>query len=228
MTTYDAATDFPEHFAGKVRLFPLPNLVLFPHVIQPLRIFEPRYRAMMEEALASDRLIAMALLLPGWEKTYFENPPIASVVCIGRVVTHTREVNGDYKLLLLGLRRARIVAEHADANAKFRRADVAVLEDYYAPHAAHERPELQQRLLNCFQDYLPSDRVMRRHYDRLLSSQLPLGVLTDIVSFSLALPVELKQMLLGELDVDRRAQLLIQSLPAAVREREFPPRFSDN
>jgi Lon protease-like protein len=41
-------------FSGKVRLFPLPNLVLFPHVLQPLHVFEPRYRQLMEDALDDD------------------------------------------------------------------------------------------------------------------------------------------------------------------------------
>ncbi|WP_390891137.1 LON peptidase substrate-binding domain-containing protein [Gemmata palustris] len=43
---------------------PLPNLVLFPHVVQGLHIFEPRYRQMAADALAGDGLIAMALLRP--------------------------------------------------------------------------------------------------------------------------------------------------------------------
>src|SRR5436309_2528627 len=50
-----------ETFTGTARLFPLPNLVLFPHVVQPLHVFEPRYRQMTADALAGDRLIAMAL-----------------------------------------------------------------------------------------------------------------------------------------------------------------------
>ncbi|MFM8272901.1 MAG: LON peptidase substrate-binding domain-containing protein, partial [Gemmata sp.] len=49
-------------FAGTVRLFPLPNLVVFPHVVQGLHVFEPRYRRMTADALAGDRLIGMALL----------------------------------------------------------------------------------------------------------------------------------------------------------------------
>ena len=106
--------DFPADFDGVVRLFPLPNLVLFPHVVQPLRIFEPRYRELMGEALQGDRLIAMSLLLPGWEKAYFSQPAVAPMLCVGRVVTHTKETNGDYKLLLLGLRRARIENELED------------------------------------------------------------------------------------------------------------------
>src|SRR4029079_17170823 len=62
-------------FCGVARLFRLPNLVLYPHVMQPLHIFEERYREMLEDALASDRLIAMALLEPGWETDYDRRPP---------------------------------------------------------------------------------------------------------------------------------------------------------
>ena len=53
----------PEQFQGLARVFPLPNLVMFPHVMQVIHIFEPRYRALLEEALASDRLITMGTLL---------------------------------------------------------------------------------------------------------------------------------------------------------------------
>src|SRR5262245_53587958 len=57
-----------EHFSGRIPLFPLPNLVLFPHILQPLHIFEPRYRKMVADALTSERLLALALLKPGWER----------------------------------------------------------------------------------------------------------------------------------------------------------------
>ncbi len=43
----------PEEFSGARGLFPLPNLVLFPHVIQPLRVFEPRYVDMLHDALST-------------------------------------------------------------------------------------------------------------------------------------------------------------------------------
>ena len=52
-------------FKGTVRLFPLPDLIMFPHVIQPLRIFEPRYRDLLNDVLDSDGLIAMCLFAPG-------------------------------------------------------------------------------------------------------------------------------------------------------------------
>src|SRR3990170_3664199 len=97
-TTFDA-----EAFSGVVRLFPLPNLVLYPHVMQPLHVFEGRYREMLEDAIAGDRLIAMALLEPGWEPDYESRPAIAPFACLGKVITHHRLSDCRYNLLLMGV-----------------------------------------------------------------------------------------------------------------------------
>ena len=59
-------------FSGLAPIFPLPNVVLFPNALLPLHIFEPRYRQMTADALEGERLIAMALLRPGWESS---SPP---------------------------------------------------------------------------------------------------------------------------------------------------------
>ena len=95
----------PDDFAGLVRLFPLPDLVMFPHVVQPLRVFEPRYVAMLEDATQDDQLITMALLQPGWEADYDGQPPIHSTVCVGRVISQSQQTDGSYNLLLAGLAR---------------------------------------------------------------------------------------------------------------------------
>src|SRR5215469_8637081 len=99
MPSFDELSFSVTDFAGTVRLFPLPNLVLFPHVMQPLHIFEPRYRNLLEDALAADRLIAMALLEPGWESDYEGRPPLGTMACLGRVATHHRLPDGTYNLL---------------------------------------------------------------------------------------------------------------------------------
>src|SRR5438067_9036914 len=98
------------HFSGTARLFPLPNLVLFPYVIQPLHIFEPRYRRLMADALADDRLLAMALLKPGWEEAYHKRPAIHPVVCLGKIFKEEHLPAGRYNLLPHGLARARVLA----------------------------------------------------------------------------------------------------------------------
>ena len=99
-----------DDFGGTARLFPLPNLVLFPHVVQPLHIFEARYRQMMADALDDDRLLAMALLRPGWEEEYDKRPAIHPMVCLGRIAEEERLADGRYNLMLQGLSRARVVA----------------------------------------------------------------------------------------------------------------------
>src|SRR5436305_6346291 len=92
-------------FGGTARLFPLPNLVLFPAVIQPLHIFEPRYRQLMADALADDRLMALALLQPGWEDNYYESPPIFPVVCLAKIFQEEQLPDGRYNLLVQGMSR---------------------------------------------------------------------------------------------------------------------------
>src|SRR5271166_1167351 len=101
----------PADFGGTARLFPLPNLVLFPHVVQPLHIFEPRYRQLMSDALADDRLIAMALLQPGWESDYEERPAIYPGVCIGQIYKEEKLSDGRFNLLLHGAARAQVLNE---------------------------------------------------------------------------------------------------------------------
>ncbi|HJS07899.1 MAG TPA: LON peptidase substrate-binding domain-containing protein, partial [Pirellulales bacterium] len=61
MAFVDEPSFSAEQFSGVVRLFPLPNRVVFPHVMQPLHIFEPRYREMLNDALDGDGLIAMSV-----------------------------------------------------------------------------------------------------------------------------------------------------------------------
>src|SRR6476661_1177747 len=86
-------------------LFPLPNVFL------PLHIFEARYREMVADAVASDRLIGMVLLRPGWERDYEGRPPIYPVGCSG-VITHAERLDdGRYNIVLRGVERFRILEE---------------------------------------------------------------------------------------------------------------------
>ncbi|MGE3519665.1 MAG: LON peptidase substrate-binding domain-containing protein [Vicinamibacterales bacterium] len=108
-------------------LFPLPNVVLFPGVFLPLHVFEPRYREMVRDALADDRLIGMTLLRPGWEPDYEGRPAVYPVGCSG-VITHCEELDdGRFNIILRGLERFRIEAE--DDERSYRRALVHRLQE---------------------------------------------------------------------------------------------------
>jgi hypothetical protein len=96
-----------------IPLFPLPNVVLFPHMSLPLHVFEPRYRKMVADALASHRTIGMALLRPGWEGDYEGRPPLFARGCAGRIVASEALPDGRLNIVLKGVSRFRIVDEHA-------------------------------------------------------------------------------------------------------------------
>ena len=103
-------------------IFPLPNVVLFPHVFLPLHIFEPRYRAMVAEALEGDRIIGMTLLKPGWETDYEGRPPIYSVGCAGLITVGDRHPDGRYNIVLRGFEKFRVISE--DTTRPYRTARI--------------------------------------------------------------------------------------------------------
>jgi Lon protease-like protein len=74
-----------------IPIFPLPNVVLFPSVFLPLHIFEPRYRAMVRDALGGDRIIGMALLRPGWDAHYEGSPAVYEVGCAGLITAERND-----------------------------------------------------------------------------------------------------------------------------------------
>ena len=98
----------------RIPLFPLPGVVLMPGTMLPLHIFEPRYRAMVADALAGDRTIGMAMLQPGWE-TAEEPPGIYPIGGAGEIVESEELEDGRYNILLEGRFRYRVLDE-APAN----------------------------------------------------------------------------------------------------------------
>ena len=135
-----------------VPVFPLPNLVLFPTAVVPLRIFELRYRTMVRDALSGERVIAMGLLKPGWERDYHGSPEFYPLGCLA----HFEEVewlpDDCYSLVVRGMARVmfgRVVREYP-----YRSARVEVLpqepcseDDPLILSEKHALLELYRRLL---------------------------------------------------------------------------------
>ena len=97
--------------ATRLAIFPLPGAILFPGLQLPLHIFEPRYRDMVKDALASDSVIALGDLEPGWETGYAGRPPLAPLLCAGLVAWHEELEDGKFNLLLHGVTRARVLTD---------------------------------------------------------------------------------------------------------------------
>jgi Lon protease-like protein len=113
-----------------IPLFPLPNAVLFPNVFMPLHIFEGRYRAMVSDALADDRMIGMVLLKPGHEADYEGRPPIFPVGCAG-LITHSEPLpDGRFNIVLRGIEKFRVTGE--DSTRLYRLAQIEALPETVA------------------------------------------------------------------------------------------------
>jgi Lon protease-like protein len=124
-----------------IPVFPLPNLVLFPNVFQPLHIFEQRYRAMVTDALAGDRIIGMVLLRPGYQAEYERRPPVYPVGTAG-LITHAEPLpDGRFNIVLRGIEKFRIAGE--ETSKPYRLARVEALPEIVA--AADRRAIRDQR-----------------------------------------------------------------------------------
>ena len=133
-----------------IPIFPLQDVVLFPNSIQPLHIFEPRYRAMVADALEGDSIIGMILLQPGYEAEYEGRPPVYSVGCAGVIIDVEELPDGRYNIVLAGLVKFRVLSE--DASRSYRLAEVEALPEAVEvserPLLAQRRQELEEALLS--------------------------------------------------------------------------------
>jgi uncharacterized protein len=221
-----------EKFSGQARIFPLPNLVMFPHVIQPLHVFEPRYRELTEDALAQDKLIAMAVLAEGWEDDYEGRPALHPVACLGRIATHERLPDGRFNLLLLGLRRVKLVRE-LPPERLYRQAESRLLEDDYPQMDETVGADLRTRLMAAYRRKIEKLVKGQAELEKLLSVDMLLGTLTDLVGYTLEFDIAFKAQLLSETNVHRRAEALIAQLEGdgnlnTAGRLKFPPDFSPN
>ena len=201
MTSWDS----PEsgiQFSGKTPLFPLPGATLFPNVLLPLHIFEPRYRCMVEDVLKSDRLIAIAMLKDGWESSYeTKTCPIHETVCLAQVIADECLEDGKYNLLTQGVCRARLIGEE-QTDLPYRIGQLEVVEDEYPLPPVIDRIRRQQELVSAH-----AMRLDPFHAHRLLE-QADVDQRSDLV-------LELLKLQCRE-----------PILPSG--KRQFPPGFSLN
>ena len=217
-------------FGNISRLFPLPGVVLFPHAVLPLHIFESRYRQMTEDALASDRLITIVQIRPPGEWKSPNEPTLEEFGCLGRIFKHERLPDGRFNFLLLGRKRVRLIRE-IPSGRLYRMSEVQVVEDILTDQPDdRQRSDLIATFRRIFQAGLDPD------LDALFETELPLSVLTDIIAQAMGLPSSVKQAFLAEPRVARRAKdllgLLHQMKEVHPQSEDgptpFPPPFSLN
>jgi len=220
----------PDTFENEVSIFPLPNVVLFPGVVQALHIFEPRYREMIKDSLETDRLIAIALLKP---QAISVPPPVFSTICIGKIVANAQLNDGRYNLLLGGVSRA-LIEDEVLLNKPYRRARVFIPQETNldSPRLFSLRKEIGSAFQSLTERRSENvDEIL----EALLEPNLPIGRLLDLVTFGSGAPSDWQQRVLELIDLEQRAEVVLQLLQALLSAPatdtdagDFPPNFSLN
>ncbi len=192
----------PTSLPSEIPLFPLPEVSLFPGVPRPFIIFEPRYRAMVADALEGNRIIGMVALRPGFEKDYEGRPPVYAVGCAGQIQQYQQLPDGRYLILLRGFTTFRIASE--DQRKPYRLARVEAVAESLNTGDLAQLSSLREKLT------------------QLLYVSLPLGVeppdpdlddveFVNVAALNLQMPEADRQALL-ERNVLERARALVARL----------------
>ena len=128
-----------------IPIFPLDDVFVFPNILLPLNIFEPRYRAMVADALKGDRVIGMVQLRPGYEADYEGRPAVFAIGCAGVITQSDQLPDGRYTILLRGLVKFRILSE--DQSRPYRLARIEAIPENPDDRELAALPEQRERLI---------------------------------------------------------------------------------
>lgn len=195
----------------EVPLFPLPQVTLFPGVRVPFYVFEPRYKTMLAEVLDGPGYLGIPMLLPGYEQSEGDRPPISRVFGVGRVGDYQTHEDGTSHVLVVGTYRVALLEELP--SEAFRRARVEILEEVPATEdeAGSLRIELQQRIERLVE--LGMQEEAREAFDEILSDpERDPGFLVNLLATVVVGNAQVRQNLLEVDEIAVRGQHLLTIL----------------
>jgi Lon protease-like protein len=187
----------PEH----IRIFPLSEVVLFPDTLLPLHIFEPRYRRLLADALAGDRLIGMVLVRDSEAEP---QPEVYPVGCAGTIVEHKAFADGRSLVILKGTVKFRIRRE-LDTGDPYRVVEAQAL--YEAPPPMDKVRQWRDELRGSVEGLVRAGAGEQDSVERLFE-KIDLMAMTNVLCASLPLDVVEKQSLLECPTIEERQRLL--------------------
>lgn len=210
---------------GRLPIFPLSQVQLFPGAMLPLYVFEPRYREMTAWCLENGGLMAIASLRPGYEADYQGRPPVRRIAGLGKIVAHRLNPDGTYNILLRGIARVGIVEELPPLRM-FREVRARLLRDHWpesfdADTARQTMVALTERLAAMLAQKGEPLRA-------LCSSETRARKLVDVLSAALVAPPLLRQRLLEVRNVLRRVDMLTSELARLIAHLQKPSESGAN
>jgi len=189
---------------GKLPMFPLPGVVLFPHALLPLHIFEERYKKMARDLLASHRHLAVALLESPEDGMASGRPAVRPIMGVGEVVMAHELPDGRFNLVLRG--RARIhLDEELLSDEPYRLIAASVRVDLPVTKTSELRDADQslRALVGRLAENIPDGGELLR---QVVASQAKPSELADVLAAALIVDVQTRQRLLETRDVLKRIE----------------------
>jgi Lon protease-like protein len=199
-------------------LFPLPNIVFFPHTRLPLHVFEPRYRQMVHDAMESDQRFGIVLLRPGWEADYFGAPPVHEWGTIGTIEQSLPLEDGRFNIVVRGDARFRIVDEVSRVPYRTARV-IAEPEVSRGVEESYAQREWLADVSRQYLQYLPDQTAVPE------IDTVSLDALTNALIMSLNVDVEEKQRLLEMSDIVARAEHIGSEIASRIESLRFLAPF---
>jgi uncharacterized protein len=197
---------------GALKVFPLPGAVVLPGTPMPLHVFEPRYRAMTADALAGDRVMAVATLRSATDAPQ-DRAPLHPIAGAGIVEAEERLPDGRFHIVLRGASRVRLRRE-LDNGKPYREFAVEVLEDEYpadGPGAVRDRVEALEQAVYELTQVLPPESGAPELAQMAARLRSP-GRLADLVAAAVVSDPEARLGVLEALDVGRRLELVLSEV----------------
>jgi len=194
-----------------LRIFPLGEVVHFPDTLLPLHVFEPRYRKMVADALAGDRLIGMVLVR---DMAAPEPRPVYDVGCAGAIIEHEQLPDGRSVLVLKGSTKFRIVKE-LDTGEPYRVVEPQAL--YEAPVPAETMRGWRDALRDRVEGYIAVLSGEAQIAEQVFGKLDPDGLVNYLCA---SLPLELmeRQSLLEVATLEARYESLCNILDFKIAE----------
>jgi uncharacterized protein len=203
--------------AGRLKVFPLPSLVLFPGTAVPLHIFEPRYRALVRDALSADSVFALAQVPSSSVGELEGDPPLHPMMSAGIISLHEERPDGRFDLMLTGVCRARLIAEHPK-DKPYREVQAEML-----PDTGVEGGDIELSLRRAVLEL--AARLPQKAAENFVkvASRAKGGGLADVVAATLVNNVARRVELLDVLDSDRRLAEVLKEVTAVIARMKAPP-----
>jgi uncharacterized protein len=219
-TIYEGPSALPE----VIPVFPLAGALLLPRGQMPLNIFEPRYLAMIEDALRSPhRLIGMIQPDPAHPGPDQAKPNLFRVGCVGRITQFAESGDGRYLIQLTGVARFRLEQE-LPASTLYRQCRVTYqpfVDDFIARKG--EEQVDRKALLRALTEFLKANDL-KADWEGIQNA--PNEALVNALAMMSPYDVAEKQALLEAPDLKTRAEILIAVTEIELAKSKTPGETS--